>query len=851
MDLEAFSDASFDVLRWVNDALKRGRAPEENLDTHVATLVQKLQFLSGDLNRSLEEIGTKSMHSLTRTMRELERLRNEAMGLKSTTLNISANLTQIEQETSGCVAAIASVDTIKHKMDNCLSVLGDADNVAKLAKEMDRVFATGDLSSIAETLGAMQRSVKALQGVPEFEQYQRRAGEMQEKLEALVSQKLVDALESRNQDGARMYKEVLEKVGRGALIGDLYVAARQKAIAASWGAWSGVQAGERAHQQLARWLASFYDQTLAFVNGEAAWCASVFPESRHFLPQLLVHALQAIARSTPSASTRPAPAPAPPRPAEPAQALRAMAGAGAADAPSALEALIDLHGLAAGFAGSCREILVGAGAEAGQANGAVAAAMRPFASYQRDYRSLEAEHLSRALADLAQEGDTVAECVRSFEESVGRLLNHLQHAPERCVELTGGAEAEQMIEGINDVLASYAQRLTGIVRAVRRICRLGGPDKAPEEKKAGGQPGALRPGGGPQAPGSQKGPAAPASAVAPASARGAPPASAALFQHDWSDFQGALQLQAAGRSLIVRLLALDAPFRAAIAAQARPRPRPAPPGAARRGLRGGAGAAGGAGGAGGAGVHGLRVRGDKERLARVKALFRRLDEGRLHVVGAAQGHLQALYTALRSLVYDAATHAVRLKLAPIPSLPVWASEPAPAPSGLMLPVFSLSPLEYVTQVGEHLLTLPQQLEPFAAAAAAGGAGHASLPLFEDFPSPAAPAPEGEEEDEEAAGAFAAGWIAAVAKGTAQMYVEQILQIPNLGATGSRQLATDIGYLSNVMSALGVAVEAPLRAAQRLLGASRDEFLDAVEDDPSIDRKLARTLAAIRSIPWKQ
>ena len=41
---------------------------------------------------------------------------------------------------------------------------------------------------------------------------------------------------------------------------------------------------------------------------------------------------------------------------------------------------------------------------------------------------------------------------------------------------------------------------------------------------------------------------------------------------------------------------------------------------------------------------------------------------------------------------------------------VW--DRAQPPSRVDLPAFSLSPLEYVTQIGEHLLTLPQKLDPF-------------------------------------------------------------------------------------------------------------------------------------------
>jgi hypothetical protein len=55
-----------------------------------------------------------------------------------------------------------------------------------------------------------------------------------------------------------------------------------------------------------------------------------------------------------------------------------------------------------------------------------------------------------------------------------------------------------------------------------------------------------------------------------------------------------------------------------------------------------------------------------------------------------------------------------------PTLPCcvqdWNRKDAAAAGALQLPSFSLSPLSYITQIGEHLLTLPQHLEPYASEA---------------------------------------------------------------------------------------------------------------------------------------
>ena len=47
------------------------------------------------------------------------------------------------------------------------------------------------------------------------------------------------------------------------------------------------------------------------------------------------------------------------------------------------------------------------------------------------------------------------------------------------------------------------------------------------------------------------------------------------------------------------------------------------------------------------------------------------------------------------------------------------------------------------------------------------------------------------------------WLSKLARGTADLYVSQVLAIPRLGEKGAKQLLADIEYLINALQALGV------------------------------------------------
>ncbi|GJQ81597.1 Cog7 [Trypoxylus dichotomus] len=128
-----------------------------------------------------------------------------------------------------------------------------------------------------------------------------------------------------------------------------------------------------------------------------------------------------------------------------------------------------------------------------------------------------------------------------------------------------------------------------------------------------------------------------------------------------------------------------------------------------------------------------------------------------------------------------------------------------------LPEYSFSPQEYITQIGQYLMTLPQHLEPF---------------LFRENPALSYALKAADPEYATVAdveGALADVFLNIVSRGTCQTYSDQILSICELSAAASRQLAHDIGYLGNVLEDLGLALTDTLRQLITLLRLPADQY----------------------------
>uniref|UniRef100_A0A674NFK1 Conserved oligomeric Golgi complex subunit 7 n=1 Tax=Takifugu rubripes TaxID=31033 RepID=A0A674NFK1_TAKRU len=155
-----------------------------------------------------------------------------------------------------------------------------------------------------------------------------------------------------------------------------------------------------------------------------------------------------------------------------------------------------------------------------------------------------------------------------------------------------------------------------------------------------------------------------------------------------------------------------------------------------------------------------------------------------------------------------------------------------------LPTFSLSPQEYITNIGQYLMSLPLHLEPFVTQEdpALEMALHAGKLPF--------PPEQGDDLPE--LDNVADYWLGSIARATMQTYCDAILLIPQLSTRSTKQLATDIDYLSNVMDALGLQPSRNLQHIVTLLRAKPEDYRQTAKLLP---RRLASTIAALRSIDY--
>ena len=183
----------------------------------------------------------------------------------------------------------------------------------------------------------------------------------------------------------------------------------------------------------------------------------------------------------------------------------------------------------------------------------------------------------------------------------------------------------------------------------------------------------------------------------------------------------------------------------------------------------------------------------------------------------------------------------------ISALPVWKQDGAGDEDEES---YGILPQSFITHVGEHILALVQALEPFASDKEALGLANevmtgvieVAVQPWKEFVAAAGVSLTGDEKselislmrgkevshlfdddgdneldhqneeevdededpDDKASTAFCNQWLDVVGLAVAGRLLERTMRIPRLGRKGAEHLATDLNYIRNVFTALGVA-----------------------------------------------
>ncbi|KAK6926403.1 Conserved oligomeric Golgi complex subunit 7 [Dillenia turbinata] len=833
VDLGPFSDEKFDVKKWINNVCE-SRHQEEEVEKHLVDTEMKLQMMSEEIAASLEEQSAAALLRVPRATRDVLRLRDDAVSLRHSVSSILQKLKKAEGSSAESVAALAKVDIVKQRMEAAYETLQDAAGLTQLSSTVEDVFASGDLPRVAETLANMRHCLSAVGEVAEFANVRKQLEVLEDRLDSMVQPRLTDAFSNRMVDVAQDLRGILIRIGRFKSLESHYTKVHLKPLKQLWEDFDARQQSNKLSNEnneserlssskedqsalptvpFSSWLPSFYDELLLYLEQEWKWCMLAFPDDyRSLVPKLLIELMTSVTASFVSRINISTGEVVP----ETKTLAKGILDIVSGDMPKGikiqtkhLEALIDVHNMTGTFARNIQHLFSESDLQI--LLDTLKAVYYPYESFKQRYGQMERAVLSSEISGIdlrgavargiGAQGIELSETVRRMEESIPQVILLFEAAVERCISLTGGSEADELIHALDNIMLQYISSLQENLKSLRAVC---GVDKTNEGVNMKKEMGLDR------KEGTQK----------------AHKVDMISNEEEWSIVQGALQILTVADCLTSRSSVFEASLRATLARLStslsvsvfgsslnQNQTHDATEDKSEFSLAGRAALD----------VAAVRLADVPDKARKLFNLLEQSKDPRFHALPLASQRVAAFADAVNELVYDVLLSKVRQRLSEVSHLPIWSS--VEEPSAFPLPSFSAYPQSYVTSVGEYLLTLPQQLEPLA---------------------------EGISDNDDStdeAQFFATEWMFKVAEGATDIYMEQLRGIQYITDRGAQQLATDIEYLSNVLSALSMPIPPILSTFQTCLSTPRDQLKYLLKSDSAnqLDVATANLVCKMRRV----
>ncbi|XP_075949711.1 conserved oligomeric Golgi complex subunit 7 isoform X1 [Anarhichas minor] len=521
-------------------------------------------------------------------------------------------------------------------------------------------------------------------------------------------------------------------------------------------------------------LSEFYDTLLSSWHSQLQWSSQVFKNPNEVVTVLLIQTLGAMVPSIP---------------------VCLSSAVERAAQEQRLDTLLELHHTTSTFGHSLEAAMLPHLGENNllKVNELVSALYDPYKPYQLLYGDLEEAHLLIQISAVPLEHGEVIDCVEELSHSVGKLFGLASAAVDRCVKLTDGLAVCGLLKALKALFTKYVSDFSTTLQSIRKKCKL---EDTP---------------------------------------------SASAFQEDWTAFQNSVRIIATCGELLRQCGAFEQQLSNKIMGTAGKYLSESYSPRSLAGIQEASSTERRSTTRNPWQEYNYLQRGNMTEYNSLMEVLYSLKEkgtGNSSLLTEPRAALARLNQQANQLAFDSVFLQIKHQLCLVSKMERQEAPGFGESYTEDLPTFSLSPQEYISNIGQYLMSLPLHLEPFVTQEdpALEMALHAGKLPF--------PPEQGDDLPE--LDNTADYWLGSIARATMQTYCDAILLIPQLSTRSTKQLATDIDYLSNVMDALGLQ---PSRALQHIVTLLRAKPEDYRQTSKLLPRRLASTIAAVRCIDY--
>lgn len=275
-DLSSFSNSSFNSQEWINTVLN-DRPEEEALESFLASLAMKLHILSQDYTDQLETGMVEAMSTMPRVTSEVSRIEDLLKNVESEMQSLALQLKMFDQRNVSGVEDLSRLDTLKSNMEKCKATLEEHARWSQLVREAKNFLESGGrLSDSADRIETMYKSLDILQNMPGHEERKETCETLSNLLLSTLRPRVRRDIAGLDLSPLHEYLYAYNKLGKKHELENEYVLARPDRLKKCWESYD----PKSNRDQFIQWFELFFDKVVSLLSDESSNAELLFGKER-------------------------------------------------------------------------------------------------------------------------------------------------------------------------------------------------------------------------------------------------------------------------------------------------------------------------------------------------------------------------------------------------------------------------------------------------------------------------------------------------------------------------------------------------------------------------------------------
>ena len=292
-----------DIVPWINNLLQHEDhdiADIASLEKQLNHIVPALEVASEDLSLHIERLIDEISRSASRLPYDLQFMRDGALSVQVALNNLTTRSSSFSPQSSATLDKLHSLDTIKRNMELARDVLREAESWSTLESEVSSLLSEQSYEKAAEKLSEANKSMVVFQNTPEYEARRTLMISLQNQLEASLSSALIAAINSHDATLCRSYYSIFANIQRDSEFRAYYFGSRRSSLVNMWQDATLSDIGDPsvsapvAGQSTPDFLNAFFTSFLSILNAERTSISAIFPDPQSTLSSFITSTLTSL-----------------------------------------------------------------------------------------------------------------------------------------------------------------------------------------------------------------------------------------------------------------------------------------------------------------------------------------------------------------------------------------------------------------------------------------------------------------------------------------------------------------------------------------------------------------------------